>query len=504
VEGYSPLDQYLMGFIPPEQVSPTFYVKNPTTTAGSRAPQLGVNFNGQRVNVSINDLIAVQGRRTPDSSVSQRHFRFGFILATAAGVTPTADQLAQIDTYRREFEAAYPRYSTGNATADTVLAKAVQLSTSPAAGVLAGSAGTGTVSIDHPVQTATTFSLRTQSGAITAPSTVTIPAGATQATFSMTGVRTGVDDLIAQPADSSFETAYSRVRVATASDVTVFVISGDEQSGAAGVLLPDAVVFKVVDANELPYAGVRVQVVMTGGGSVDKVVGTTDESGTVSFRWTPGTGEINELRVTTDSGATAAAVLRVAPKFAAGSVVNAASYTPGIVAGGIATIFGANLSNATVSVGGASSQVFYSVARQINFLVPSSVASGTADVTVSTPGGATAPITVPVLANSPGIFFDSASGYGAILIANTASVTQVRPAGAGDFIEIYGTGFSGAPVQVSIAGQPAEVVFAGQAPSFPGLFQIDTKIPAGLSAGAQSLVVTQTGAASNTVKIQLK
>jgi uncharacterized protein (TIGR03437 family) len=105
---------------------------------------------------------------------------------------------------------------------------------------------------------------------------------------------------------------------------------------------------------------------------------------------------------------------------------------------------------------------------------------------------------------SPGIFFDSATGYGAILIANTNSVTQVRPAGAGDFIEIYGTGFGAAPVQVTIAGTPVEVTYSGLAPTFPGLFQINAKIPSGLPSGAQNLVVSQSGVASNQVKVQLK
>lgn len=505
VEGYAPLDQYLMGFLPPEQVPDTFYVENPSTTAGGRSPQIGVNFNGRRVNVSINDIIQAEGRRTPDYTVSQRHFRFGFVLVTPAGVPPSAAQIAQIDTYRKNFETAYTRFTGGNAYADTTLLHAVQLSSAPAAGVLVGGTGTGTLSLDAPASSDAVFALRSQSGAVTVPSSVTIPAGALSAVFQITGVRVGTDDLTAQPANPSFETAYAKIQVDAASDVKIAVVSGDAQSGNAGVPLANPVVFKVIDGNQLPDSGVGVRVAMTGGGSVDRNFATTDENGTVSFRWTPGSEPINELKVTTVGGSFAVATVKAKPNFAATDVVNAASYVAGMTPGGIATLFGTNLSGATISVGGTPTTVFYSDSKQLNFLVPATTPVGSADVTITTSGGSFGPVSVPVVAFSPGVFFDSASGYGAILIANTSSVTQVRPAGAGDYVEIYGTGFGSGPViGVKIAGVDAEVVFAGQTPSFPGLFQIDAKVPAALPSGAQSLLVTQNGVSSNPVKIQLK
>src|SRR5262249_20511776 len=80
VEGYSPLDQYLMGFRTPDEVPPQFLVTGPDRSFATRLPRVGVSFDGQRRDVSAAEIIAAEGRRTPDSTVSQRRFRFAFIL----------------------------------------------------------------------------------------------------------------------------------------------------------------------------------------------------------------------------------------------------------------------------------------------------------------------------------------------------------------------------------------------------------------------------------------
>ena len=49
---------------------------------------------------------------------------------------------------------------------------------------------------------------------------------------------------------------------------------------------------------------------------------------------------------------------------------------------------------------------------------------------------------------------------------------------------------------VTIGGQPAAVSFSGLAPGFPGLYQIDATVPAGLSAGNQSVTVSIGGRTS--------
>jgi uncharacterized protein (TIGR03437 family) len=86
---------------------------------------------------------------------------------------------------------------------------------------------------------------------------------------------------------------------------------------------------------------------------------------------------------------------------------------------------------------------------------------------------------------------------------------------AGELISVYATGLgavqapmgsgfaaSGADsitdnITVSIGGQPAQVQYAGLAPFFVGLYQINVIVPAGLASGDQPMVVTMDGVSSS-------
>jgi uncharacterized protein (TIGR03437 family) len=52
-------------------------------------------------------------------------------------------------------------------------------------------------------------------------------------------------------------------------------------------------------------------------------------------------------------------------------------------------------------------------------------------------------------------------------------------------------------VEVTIGGRPAEVVFAGLAPGYAGLTQINLRIPDGLSPGDQPVFIAINGVANN-------
>jgi len=249
VQEYSPLDQYLMGFRAPEEVLPTFLV-NGTGISASRLPQVGFSFGGQRQDISVEDIIAAEGRRTPDSTVSQRRFRFAFILIVPQGSAPSQASLDQLDSYRRKFEAYYEQATSGRATADTALRLALRLSTFPAVGVFAGNTISASLSIQKPAEAALVITLTTQTGAAAVDPSVTIPAGATSVNFNLTGVQTGVDQLVARPADARYDTAESHIQVLAGPDAAqLFVISSDAQS----------VTLRVTDVNNLPYPGVPVQ-----------------------------------------------------------------------------------------------------------------------------------------------------------------------------------------------------------------------------------------------------
>ena len=95
----------------------------------------------------------------------------------------------------------------------------------------------------------------------------------------------------------------------------------------------------------------------------------------------------------------------------------------------------------------------------------------------------------------------------------------------GEFISIYCTGLgptdpsvpsgTAAPASslavvktqpsVTIGGRPATVAFAGLAPGFVGVYQINAQVPAGITPGdAVPVVITQGSAQSNTATIAVR
>jgi hypothetical protein len=93
-------------------------------------------------------------------------------------------------------------------------------------------------------------------------------------------------------------------------------------------------------------------------------------------------------------------------------------------------------------------------------------------------------VPAPVLLSLSG----NAAGQGAILHAGTARIVNENdPAIAGEVLEIYGTGFSTGsviPPQIAIGGQLAELLYFGDAPGFPGLNQMNVRVPTGIGPGA--------------------
>ena len=68
-----------------------------------------------------------------------------------------------------------------------------------------------------------------------------------------------------------------------------------------------------------------------------------------------------------------------------------------------------------------------------------------------------------------------------------------NPASRGSVITLYGTGqgVAGLPVSVTIGGLLADVLYAGATPAYPGMLQINARVPAGyILPGTFSVVVT--------------
>jgi uncharacterized protein (TIGR03437 family) len=375
------------------------------------------------------------------------------------------------------------------------------------------------VAIEEPAATPLTVLLRPQNGSVETPASVVIPAGQTEAKFEFAGRRAGVEELMVEPADARFEAVHVRLQVAAPASLQLALAGGDFQTVRAGTPLAQPVQVRVTDDNNLPYPGVFVAATVTAGGAVQPASVQTDENGIASFRWTPGSGAENELRATIAGGEAIVATALSRPALANGGVVNAASYAPGLTPGGIGTVFGLNLAGsgtAEVLVNGRATQVFYSNTRQVNFHVPYETQTGTAQVMVRTGVGTSEAATVAVSAVQPGIFFDPPTGFGAVTVAGTGQVTQVRPAARGETIEIYATGLglvqqqangfrtTLATPQVLIGGIASRVTFSGLAPGYTGLYQINAEVPVGAPTGVQPLVATADGVRSNQTTIQIR
>lgn len=544
-KGYSALDQYLMGFRAADDVPPfhdLFFVTG-SPYPNSRLPQTGLSFNGERRNVGLDELIAAVGRRTPDYTIAQRRFRFAFILLVKSGDQVSDADVQKLNNFRQSFETYYQaasacgncRYPGTQPTVDTALRRALSLSIYPAAGVIENGTIPVTISVANPPSSPVTVNLRALNGFAQVPGAVVIPAGAKDASFKIKGIRAGVEELIATPSDAaSYETVYSRVQVAgPATGLKLTLVSGGGQVATPNVAL-QPVVLRVSDVNGIPYPGVRVTASVTQGGTVIPGFGATDAAGSVSFQWTPGASTTNQLTAAVDgSGAQIMVAALGRPAFTAAGVVNAASFTPEIAPGSIASIFGANLwmgvdadapglpwpkvlGGVRVLLDGVPAQLTAVRAGQINFFVPSDRASGTMTVVVSTGAGDSSPVSIPVLPLAPAIFGDAPSEFGAVQVAGTGQWTNVRPARPGDWVEIYCTGLgpvhadtsglevTNQPVRVFLGSQEVtNVPYYGLVPGYVGLYQINAQIPQGTAAGVIPLAIEIGGKRSNSFNVKV-
>jgi flagellar hook assembly protein FlgD len=101
----SPLDLYLMGFRDASGVPDFFVIEN--GSPGSRydlPPLVGTTVSGNRVNISINDVIAAEGPRIPSAQNSQHKFNFRFVLLKSPSQTVNTDDIGRLVTLQREFQ----------------------------------------------------------------------------------------------------------------------------------------------------------------------------------------------------------------------------------------------------------------------------------------------------------------------------------------------------------------------------------------------------------------
>ncbi|MFN0105617.1 MAG: kelch repeat-containing protein [Bryobacteraceae bacterium] len=161
-----------------------------------------------------------------------------------------------------------------------------------------------------------------------------------------------------------------------------------------------------------------------------------------------------------------------------------------------------------VSFSGVTAPLLYAGATQINAQVPYELAGiAEARLTVTVNGQSSGALPFVVEPAKPGLFQG-------IWNQNGSKNAPENPASVGEVVTLFATGQGlTSPVSVSgqraegpypepiaesrllVDGQPAEILFRGQAPGTVGVMQINARIPAGISSGATVPVVVEIGAA---------
>ena len=231
--------------------------------------------------------------------------------------------------------------------------------------------------------------------------------------------------------------------------------------------------------------------------------------------------------------------------------MNGASFAAGepVPPGGIISVFGLNLAQgqnratqlplettlggATLNIGGIETPLFFSSEGQINAQVPFELAPNTRPhvvVRTTRQDGSqafTLPETITIAAARPAIFTinQQGTGQGAILNQDFSPNSATNAAERGSVVQIFATGLgattptvpSGQPapgdppalvtaaVEARIGGQTAGVQFAGLAPGFVGLYQVNVVVPSAVEPGSEiELTLTQNGVPSNTVTLAIQ
>jgi uncharacterized protein (TIGR03437 family) len=185
------------------------------------------------------------------------------------------------------------------------------------------------------------------------------------------------------------------------------------------------------------------------------------------------------------------------------------SLAPGMFVAIYGTSLGAE--SAQVLFNGTSISPSYSSAIQINAVIPDG-ASGLATLTVRN-GAGSHTVNVFVETAVPAIFTSDGSGTGpaaALNASNNGAVGSNNPLHAGDYVELYATGlgattnrggldYANLQPTVTIGGQDCPVTYAGRAPGYVGLDQINCIVPAGLGGNAAAPVLITSGARSSNI-----
>ena len=309
--------------------------------------------------------------------------------------------------------------------------------------------------------------------------------------------------------------------------------------------LPINLAVTVRSAN--PSNGVSItSISVNGAGAVLATVSAACGASNASFtlRVTDTSGQFAEgtLNVSVTSGCLVPTVT---------SVANATGYQTKVTPGSVFVVFGSNLGPNNIVVasttnypsalagtsvtltpvgGGAviTARIYYSLNIQVAGLLPSTIPLGTYEVRVTYNGVTSVPVNVAVVARSFGIATADSSGSGPAQATNGAvngGISLVRytsgsvsfngfnwvlgPAHGGDILVLWGTG-GGADLAndsggssgdqraagnflVNVGGQQVTPEYAGTSFGYPGLWQVNFKLPLNITPNCSTTVQVSAG-----------
>ena len=552
VEQYSEIDQYLMGLRSPQEVEPTFLVKEPGFVINpGRPPEKDVTFPGRRTDVLVQQIIDSNGPRVPNVVTSPKSFNFAFILVVSQGSSPNPEQVDQLDMIRREWEPFFAKATSFRGNANTTLVRGLQLTPSPV-GLFPGNHVEGKLELLSPATSELVVSLANSNPAVASfPASVVIASGETFSTFPIAAINPG--RAVVSASASGFETSTTVVEVLpgpTGFNLTLSATAGGGQIGSPGNPLSQPLQVTVRDSNQIPFAGVPVEfTVEQGDALLMGAAADTDAEGNAFAEVTLG-AESGPITVTAAVQATSLTaqfeVFSLDSAFVPqAGIVNGASFAPAsafLSPGSIISILGANLSaftavaeafplptslaNTTVEIGGMQAPLFFVSPAQISAQIPFELSGERVSVIVNNGVSSSSPVYFLLESARPGLFAWDSSGTGPGVITHAISqlpVSASLPATTGDLVQIYATGLgavdpsipSGQPAPLSIRSRAtasvevtmnevtAELDFAGLAPGWVGLYWVNARVPEGI-AGTVDVVVVVNGVASNTVTMQVE
>jgi len=224
------------------------------------------------------------------------------------------------------------------------------------------------------------------------------------------------------------------------------------------------------------------------------------------------------------------------------NIVNAADFTANIAPGGLITVFGEQLSpvnlatkevplptalaDSCLTVNGLPVPVLFVSPGQVNAQMPFEMI-GDVTMILRTPGGVSDNFNLAVLPGAPAVFRANLPQVGAVPVivrnSNGKLVTGSDPVHRGDVLIIWATGLgqttpagqTGLPSptkplanalntpQITLGNMDLPLIYAGLAPHYVGVYQINVQVPRNAPAGLAVPLVINQGGVSTTIPLRV-